>query len=52
MSNTVLKLGYILQPEDEIIDNLIIERGQLLNDDTHDESGDRDDQVRDSQNRT
>jgi hypothetical protein len=51
INNNTLKLGYILQPEDEIIDNLIIERGQLLNDDTHAESGSQDDQVQDTQDR-
>lgn len=51
INNNTLKLGYILQPEDEIIDNLIIERGQLLNDDTHVESGSQDDQVQDTQDR-
>lgn len=48
----VMKLTYILEPEDIIIDNLIIERGKLLNVNTHVETGTQVDQVKDGQNRT
>jgi len=48
----IMKLTYILEPEDIVIDNLIIERGQLLNVNTHVESGTQTDTVKDGQNRT
>ena len=48
----LMKLTYILEPEDIIIDNLIIERGKLLNVNTHIETGTQVDQVKDGQNRT
>lgn len=40
-----------LDPENQIIQNIIDERGQLYTTSQHDESGDRDEQVNDGQNR-
>lgn len=40
-----------LEPENQIIQNIIDERGQLYTTSQHDESGDRDEQVNDGQNR-
>lgn len=52
IKNNTINLGYILEPEDIVIDNLIIERGILMNLDTHTETGDQTDQVDDGQDRT
>lgn len=51
LKNAEIRLGYMLEPEDIVIDNLIIERGIILNQDTHVESGTQTDQVEDGQGR-
>lgn len=49
--NNLLKLTYTLKPLDDITDNLILEDGQLITKNQHNESGSTIDQVNDGQDR-
>lgn len=52
INNDRIIYDVMLKPEDEIVDNLIIERGKLLNTRIFTESGSQADQVDDGQDRT